>query len=85
MLVFQNYPVYQNAPKLYQEIVDYLHYKKTPEYLKDQLKKALSSIGLNIATGSGKMSRKDKKNFHTIAEARAMKVGLFCVCCIAIN
>ncbi len=67
MFVFQNFPVYQLAEKLYQEIVPYVTKQKVPIYLKDQLDRALSSIVLNIAEGSGKVSRKDKKYFYIIA------------------
>lgn len=67
MFIFQNFPVYQKAETLYQEIVPYIAPQKVRDYLKDQLERALSSIVLNIAEGSGKVSRKDKKNFYVIA------------------
>ena len=67
MFIFQNFPVYQKAEMLYREIVPYISSQKVHDYLKDQLQRALSSIVLNVAEGSGKISRKDKKNFYVIA------------------
>ncbi len=83
MFIFQTFPVYQGAEKLYQEVVEYLPSQKVPDYLKDQLERALSSIVLNIAEGSGKVSRRDKKNFYIIArgschESAAILRLLYC-------
>lgn len=63
MFVFQNFPVYQKADWLYQEITVYIAREIACKYLKDQLERAISSIVLNIAEGSGK----DKKHFYIIA------------------
>lgn len=83
MFIFQSFPVYQKAEKLYQEIVEYISTQKVPDYLKNQIERALSSIVLNIAEGSGKMSRRDKKNFYIIArgschESAAILRLLYC-------
>ncbi len=40
---------------------------KTPIYLKDQLLRASSSVALNLAEGSAKLSRKDQARFYQIA------------------
>lgn len=42
-----------------------------PFYLSDQVKRALSSIILNIAEGNGRNSPKDRKRFFNIACASA--------------
>lgn len=39
----------------------------------DQLSRASSSIPLNIAEGSGKLTEKDKKRFYSIARGSAME------------
>ncbi len=41
--------------------------KRIDRYISDQLKRAVLSIMLNIAEGTGKSSRADKRNFFTIA------------------
>ena len=42
-----------------------------PYYLSDQLKRALSSVILNIAEGNGRTGLKDRKRFFNIASASA--------------
>ncbi len=43
--------------------------------LQDQLKRALSSMLLNIAEGNGRTSLADRKRFFTIARGSALEVG----------
>ncbi len=43
--------------------------------LQDQLKRALSSVLLNIAEGNGRTSPADRKRFFTIARGSATEVG----------
>jgi four helix bundle protein len=53
---------------LNKEILKYLRdNKQIDSYLRDQLKRALISIVINIAEGSGKFSKADKRNFYTIS------------------
>src|SRR4051812_8365658 len=40
---------------------------KVPRYLRDQLLRASSSVALNIAEGSGKLTLKDQQRFYAIA------------------
>lgn len=42
-----------------------------PYYLSDQLKRALSSVILNIAEGNGRITTKERKRFFNIASASA--------------
>lgn len=42
-----------------------------PYYLSDQLKRALSSVILNIAEGNGRSSPKERRRFFNIASASA--------------
>lgn len=47
-------------------------------HIRDQLKRASSSITLNLAEGSGKMSNKDKLRFYAIARGSAMECAAIC-------
>jgi four helix bundle protein len=44
---------------------------KWPYYLSDQLKRALSSVILNIAEGNGRAYPKERRRFFNIAQASA--------------
>lgn len=53
---------------LNKEILQFLRdNKEIDQYLRDQLKRASISIVINIAEGSGKFSKADKRNFYTTA------------------
>lgn len=49
---------------------------KMPDYLKDQILRASSSISLNLAEGSGRSSRKDQLRFfhHSLGSLRECQV-----------
>jgi len=52
--------------------------KQIDSYIKDQLRRASVSVVINIAEGSGKFSKADKKNFYTIARGSVYEcVSLF--------
>lgn len=67
MFDFEKFTVYLKTEKIYQTL--YLNvFKINFEIsLKDQLKRASSSILLNIAEWSWKFTKNDKRNFYVIA------------------
>lgn len=67
MFDFEKLDVYKKAKNLNKEILKLVRGNKIDSYLKDQLKRASTSIVLNIAEGSGKFSKADKRNFYTTA------------------
>jgi four helix bundle protein len=68
MFDFEKLEVYEKAKKLNHEVSNFLRENKLLDsYLRDQLKRASISIIINIAEGSGKFSKADKRNFYTIS------------------
>lgn len=67
MFVFETFPVYQLARKLYVEVIPIIKSQKLDYIVNDQLQRALLSIMLNIAEGSGKYTKKEKRSFYLIA------------------
>jgi len=61
--MIQNFKAYELAVTIYKE----LRHVPAPKHLKDQLNRASSSIALNLAEGSGKPSKLEKKRFYSIA------------------
>ena len=66
---FEDFPVYMKSLGLIKEIDQLCKKIKGKElfFLKDQLKRAASSVVLNMAEGSGKWTKKDKGNFYRIS------------------
>lgn len=67
MFIFETFSVYQLAKKLYEEVLVVIRKRKLDYAVNDQLQRALLSIMLNIAEGSGKYTRKEKRCFYLIA------------------
>ena len=68
MFDFEKLDVYKKSKELNKEILSFLkENKQVDSYLKDQLRRASISMVINIAEGSGKFSRADKRNFYTIS------------------
>ena len=68
MFDFERLDVYQKAKDLNKIVLKMLKdVKSIDSVLRDQLKRAVVSIVLNIAEGSGKFSKADKRNFYTTA------------------
>ncbi|MDP4000736.1 MAG: four helix bundle protein [bacterium] len=65
---FHNLEIYKKVKELNRETLRFLKDNKHIDpYIRDQLKRASISTVLNIAEGSGKFSKPDKRNFYTIA------------------
>ena len=68
MFGFKSLNVYKKAKSFNQDIGHILHELKTKDtVIFYQLRSASISILLNIAEGTGKMTRRDKKKFYYIA------------------
>ena len=66
---FRNLEVYKKAKEFHIESLNLLDTIKTTSYEKDQLGRASMSVVLNIAEGSGKFSKPDRRSFYVIARA----------------
>lgn len=79
MFDFEKLEVYKKAKGLNKEISDFLkENRQINNYIRDQLHRASISMVINIAEGSGKFSKADKRNFYTIARGSAYEcVSLF--------
>ncbi|OGC81604.1 MAG: hypothetical protein A2V81_05005 [Candidatus Abawacabacteria bacterium RBG_16_42_10] len=67
MFIFETFPVYQKAENFYQSLLSLIELNKIRPNSAYQLERAALSILCNISEGSGKCSRKDKRNFYVIA------------------
>ncbi|MEI6019872.1 MAG: four helix bundle protein [Bacteroidota bacterium] len=65
MFEFQNLEVYKKAKAFHLECKSLILKNKYDNYLRDQLGRASFSIVLNIAEGSGKFSKPDRKTYIT--------------------
>jgi four helix bundle protein len=63
MFEFQNLEVYKKAKTFHLDCKNIILSKKLDSYVKDQLGRASFSIILNIAEGSGKFSKPDRRNY----------------------
>ncbi len=68
MFDFEKLDVYKKAKELNKEVLRLVREnKQIDSYLRDQLRRASISTVINIAEGSGKFSKADKRNFYIIA------------------
>ena len=67
MFEFQNLEVYKKAKSFHIACKTLLCQRKLDSYVRDQLGRASFSIALNIAEGSAKFSKPDRKNYFTTA------------------
>jgi four helix bundle protein len=63
MFDFQNLEVYKKAKAFHLDCKSIILTNKLDSYVKDQLGRASFSIVLNIAEGSGKFSKPDRRNY----------------------
>jgi four helix bundle protein len=63
MFDFQKLEVYKKAKVFYRDCKKIILVKKLDSYTKDQLGRAAFSIPLNIAEGSAKFSKPDRRNY----------------------
>ena len=69
MFDFQKLEVYKKAKLFHANCKKILLVKKLEKFVIDQLGRASLSVPLNIAEGSGKFSKADRKNYFTTARA----------------
>jgi len=67
MFDFEKLIAYQKARDVNKKIQKFLVEKKTNVFLRDQLYRASISMVINIAEGTGKLSKNDRKNFYVIS------------------
>ncbi|MGE0568217.1 MAG: four helix bundle protein [Bacteroidia bacterium] len=67
MFDFQKLEVYKKAKSFHISCKNLILNKKLDKYVNDQLGRASFSIALNIAEGSGKFSKADRRNFFVIS------------------
>ncbi len=67
MFDFEKLIAYQKARDANRSIQKLLVAKKVNGFLRDQLYRASISMVINIAEGTGKLSKNDRKNFYVIS------------------
>lgn len=67
MFEFQKLEVYKKAKTFHTESKKLITSNKFDRYINDQFARASFSIALNIAEGSGKFSKPDRRNFFVIS------------------
>jgi len=74
MFDFEKLDVYGKAKELNKEVLLFLKTQRSVDsYIRDQLRRVSISMVINIAEGSGKFSKGEKRNFYTISK---MLMGL---------
>ncbi len=69
MFDFQKLNVYRKALSLHEEITDLRKRVNIDEVAERQLHRASLSVPLNIAEGSGRLTKPDRKNFFIISRS----------------
>lgn len=67
MFDFEKLVAYQKAREVNKRIQKLLVGEKINSFLRDQLYRASLSMVINIAEGTGKLSKNDRKNFYVIS------------------
>jgi four helix bundle protein len=66
---FQQLEIYKKAKYFHLQCKALINKKNIKSYSKDQLQRASFSVVLNIAEGSGRFSKPDRKNFFIISRS----------------
>ena len=78
MFDFEKLTVYTKAKEFNKKVNAFLASTKLDRTTNDQLRRASFSIMLNIAEGSGRYSRADKRNFYVISRGSTFEcVAIF--------
>ena len=78
MFDFEKLDVYKKAKKFNKSITIFLSKSKVDKVTKDQLRRASFSIMLNIAEGSGRFTKPDKRHYYVIARGSVFEcVAIF--------
>ncbi|MEX1001360.1 MAG: four helix bundle protein [Crocinitomicaceae bacterium] len=78
MFDFEKLEVYVKAKKFNKSVTQFLETSKIDKTTKDQLRRASFSIMLNIAEGSGRFTKPDKRNFYVISRGSVFEcVSIF--------
>ena len=67
MFDFEKLIVYQKARAANKNIQNVLNNRKIRPFLRDQLYRAAISMVINIAEGTGKFAKNDRRNFYVIS------------------
>ena len=69
MFDFRNLEVYQKSKSFHLQCLGVMRENKLERFVNDQLGRASFSVVLNIAEGSGKFSKADRRNFYVVSRA----------------
>jgi len=78
MFDFENLDVYKKAKKFNRSVADFLAKNPIDKVTHNQLRRAAFSVILNIAEGSGRYTRRDKRNFYIIARGSVFECAAVC-------
>ena len=73
MFDFEKLTVYQKAKEYNKAITKFLEGKQLDKVTDNQIRRASFSIMLNIAEGTGRITRPDKRNFFVISRGSAFE------------
>jgi len=76
MFDFEKLEVYKKAKQFNIAVSDFLRQNKIDRVTHDQLRRAAFSVMLNIAEGTGRLTKPDKRNFMLLPEVQHSSVLL---------
>ena len=75
MFDFEKLEVYRKSRELHSSIRKLLSNKRLDRATSDQLMRSSLSVVLNIAEGSGRFSRRDRRHFYVVSRSSAFEVA----------